>query len=231
VAAPRDGRPRGMQPLRMIGGRRVRSRDTPSVPPASVPLHPRSSPRTGTSGTGVVAPDRRSNRRQTRRHSPCCPARSRRGERRGRREPTYNTAQQTPLPGADSTRGVDPDPARKETQSRCRVDSTSSTGCSGTGVLVARSLAQPSLSSYHVRKKKVLHPPGDADDEGHWGVQDSNLRRRSQQIYSLPRLTAPETPRSESDATTTVRPLSSEPPVGFEPTTPRLQVTCSGQLS
>ena len=29
-------------------------------------------------------------------------------------------------------------------------------------------------------------------------MQDSNLRRLSQQIYSLPRLTAPETPRSET---------------------------------
>ena len=28
-----------------------------------------------------------------------------------------------------------------------------------------------------------------------WGVQDSNLRRQSQQIYSLPRLTASVTPQ------------------------------------
>ena len=28
-----------------------------------------------------------------------------------------------------------------------------------------------------------------------WGVEDSNLRRLSQQIYSLPHLTALETPR------------------------------------
>ena len=28
-----------------------------------------------------------------------------------------------------------------------------------------------------------------------------------------------------------IRPKKSEPLVGFEPTTPRLQITCSGQLS
>ena len=48
-----------------------------------------------------------------------------------------------------------------------------------------------------------------------WGVKDSNLRRRSQQIYSLPPLTAREPPHSF------------KPTQGFEPWTPRLQITCS----
>ena len=33
------------------------------------------------------------------------------------------------------------------------------------------------------------------DEIPKWGEQDSNLRRRSQQIYSLPRLTASVSPR------------------------------------
>ncbi len=33
-----------------------------------------------------------------------------------------------------------------------------------------------------------------------WGVQDSNLRRQSQQIYSLPRLATSVTPRSANRA-------------------------------
>ena len=54
-----------------------------------------------------------------------------------------------------------------------------------------------------------------------WVVMDSNHRRHSQQIYSLPHL-----------ATLVTTQFSfSEPLVGFEPTTPRLQITCSGQLS
>ena len=63
-------------------------------------------------------------------------------------------------------------------------------------------------------------------------MQDSNLRRHSQQIYSLPRLTAPETPRETEDASYhSIFLRVNKPSVGFEPTTPRLQVTCSGQLS
>src|SRR3954471_11124364 len=34
----------------------------------------------------------------------------------------------------------------------------------------------------------------------HWGVQDSNLRRQSHQIYSLTRLTASVTPRALSNS-------------------------------
>src|SRR4051812_37613667 len=34
----------------------------------------------------------------------------------------------------------------------------------------------------------------------HWGVQDSNLRRQSHQIYSLTRLTASVTPRATSNS-------------------------------
>lgn len=52
-----------------------------------------------------------------------------------------------------------------------------------------------------------------------WGEQDSNLRRRSQQIYSLSSLTKLEyLPK--------IKPVE-----GFEPTTPRLQITCSCHLS
>ncbi len=54
-----------------------------------------------------------------------------------------------------------------------------------------------------------------------WVVMDSNHRRHSQQIYSLPHLA--------TLVTTLIFFL--EPLVGFEPTTPRLQITCSGQLS
>src|SRR5687768_4824325 len=36
----------------------------------------------------------------------------------------------------------------------------------------------------------------------HWGVQDSNLRRQSHQIYSLTRLTASVTPRATSNSPT-----------------------------
>jgi hypothetical protein len=49
-----------------------------------------------------------------------------------------------------------------------------------------------------------------------WGVEDLNLRRLSQQIYSLPPLTTRETPQ-----------IFQEPPLGIEPRTPRLQITCS----
>ena len=42
-----------------------------------------------------------------------------------------------------------------------------------------------------------------------------------QQIYSLPHLATLENTRA----------FCFEPLVGFEPTTPRLQITCSGQLS
>ena len=56
-----------------------------------------------------------------------------------------------------------------------------------------------------------------------WGEQDSNLRRHRQQIYSLPQLATLVSPQI---------PISSaEPMGGFEPSTPRLQITCSGQLS
>ena len=54
-----------------------------------------------------------------------------------------------------------------------------------------------------------------------------------QQIYSLPHLTALETSQYfcfTSSLLLLVFPIF-EPLVGFEPTTPRLQITCSGQLS
>ena len=53
-----------------------------------------------------------------------------------------------------------------------------------------------------------------------WGEQDSNLWRRSQQIYSLPSLTAWVSPRNKQ-----------EPIEGLEPTTCWLQISCSSQLS
>ena len=73
-----------------------------------------------------------------------------------------------------------------------------------------------------------------------WGVQDSNLRRLSQQIYSLSRLTASVTPQAlVSQALTqhrSKRPKprkyrndkqSLEPAEGLEPTTCGLQNRCS----
>ncbi len=59
-----------------------------------------------------------------------------------------------------------------------------------------------------------------------WARMDSNHRRYNQQIYSLPHL-----------ATLVLALINantlglSEPMGGFEPSTPRLQITCSGQLS
>ena len=52
-----------------------------------------------------------------------------------------------------------------------------------------------------------------------WARMDSNHRRHRQQIYSLSHLTA------------LVLALLFEPMKGVEPPTPRLQITCSGQLS
>ena len=52
-----------------------------------------------------------------------------------------------------------------------------------------------------------------------WARMDSNHRRHRQQIYSLPHLA------------TLVLALFIEPMKGVEPPTPRLQITCSGQLS
>ena len=48
----------------------------------------------------------------------------------------------------------------------------------------------------------------------------------NQQIYSLPHLAALEYSQFLFQCSTFLEPL-----VGFEPTTPRLQITCSGQLS
>ena len=48
----------------------------------------------------------------------------------------------------------------------------------------------------------------------------------NQQIYSLPHLAALEYSQYLFQSSTFLEPL-----VGFEPTTPRLQITCSGQLS
>ena len=54
----------------------------------------------------------------------------------------------------------------------------------------------------------------------------------SQQIYSLPHLATLVFAQLLSKNTSIILCFSSfEPLVGFEPTTPRLQITCSGQLS
>ena len=62
--------------------------------------------------------------------------------------------------------------------------------------------------SSHARNGKLLR--------NFWGVEDSNLRRLSQQIYSLPHLTALETPQLTQTA---VFRDPVEPPPGFEPET------------
>ena len=65
-----------------------------------------------------------------------------------------------------------------------------------------------------------------------WAMMDSNHRRYYQQIYSLPHLATLVIAHNVSI------PLfyfannqQIEPSEGFEPTTPRLQITCSDQLS
>ena len=57
---------------------------------------------------------------------------------------------------------------------------------------------------------------------------DSNHRRYNQQIYSLPHLATLVLALVVPDACSG---HGSEPMGGFEPSTPRLQITCSGQLS
>ena len=57
-----------------------------------------------------------------------------------------------------------------------------------------------------------------------WGEEDSNLRRLSQQIYSLPHLTALVSPLQ-------IYFFKTKPIEGFEPPTRWLQISCSGQLS
>lgn len=69
-------------------------------------------------------------------------------------------------------------------------------------------------------KKRGMKKASHLRCEALWGEQDSNLRRLSQQIYSLPRLTASVSPR-----------ILFEPNLRFELRTPRLQITCSDQLS
>ena len=56
-----------------------------------------------------------------------------------------------------------------------------------------------------------------------WEVVDSNHRTLRERIYSPPQLPLCEPPKSSL--------FPFEPIEGFEPTTPRLQITCSGQLS
>ena len=57
-----------------------------------------------------------------------------------------------------------------------------------------------------------------------WGEQDSNLRsRKTAELQS--------DPFGHSGISPLVFFINYEPPEGFEPTTPRLQITCSGQLS
>ena len=62
-----------------------------------------------------------------------------------------------------------------------------------------------------------------------WAVMDSNHRRRSQLSYSQPHLATLVT--ALNTFTKKHACFFFEPLVGFEPTTPRLQITCSGQLS
>ena len=73
-----------------------------------------------------------------------------------------------------------------------------------------------------------------------WGEEDSNLRRLRQQIYSLPHLTALESPlysfhTTDGLARRWICPAliysQIEPMGGFEPSTGWLQISCSGQLS
>src|ERR687895_576591 len=68
-----------------------------------------------------------------------------------------------------------------------------------------------------------------------WGREDSNLRRRSRQIYSLLPLAARAHPRARLGARAPKRPImvanathfSTDPGKGFEPPTCRLQGGCS----
>ena len=60
-----------------------------------------------------------------------------------------------------------------------------------------------------------------------WGEQDSNLRRRSQRIYSPPSLAAWVSPQTIYILVT----YNFEPMEGLEPTTCWLQISCSSQLS
>ncbi len=59
-----------------------------------------------------------------------------------------------------------------------------------------------------------------------WARMDSNHRRYNQQIYSLPHLATLVLALKYANTLGL-----SEPMGGFEPSTPRLQITCSGQLS
>ena len=58
-----------------------------------------------------------------------------------------------------------------------------------------------------------------------WEVVDSNHRTLRERIYSPPQLPLCEPPKVFKAL------RLAEPIEGFEPTTPRLQITCSGQLS
>ena len=69
---------------------------------------------------------------------------------------------------------------------------------------------------------------------GWWWIRTTEVER--QQIYSLPHLAALETTLVVNrlvfgEPYDSIGFRRSEPLVGFEPTTPRLQITCSGQLS
>ena len=59
-----------------------------------------------------------------------------------------------------------------------------------------------------------------------WEVVDSNHRTLRERIYSPPQLPLCEPPRLIFSILNSFEPIE-----GFEPTTPRLQITCSGQLS
>ncbi len=64
---------------------------------------------------------------------------------------------------------------------------------------------------------------------GQWRIRTSEVER--QLSYSQPQLATLVTARYNTFDRFFTFPLQVEPLVGFEPTTPRLQITCSGQLS
>jgi len=65
-----------------------------------------------------------------------------------------------------------------------------------------------------------------------WAVKDSNLRsRKTAELQSAPVGHFGNCPVTLLESILPGPASSVEPLVGFEPTTPRLQITCSGQLS
>jgi hypothetical protein len=74
----------------------------------------------------------------------------------------------------------------------------------------------------YTRKRAGFSPLGHASNRAWWRGEDSNLRRLSQQIYSLPPLTAREPLQKTANgefSPTTINLSILEPAEGFEPTT------------